>query len=68
MQQCFDAGTGSASRIPGVVACGKTERLKIHMVIRMRFFLVSPLVTILKLLLCVWLKTLDLEVHGVRLL
>ncbi|MBI3519498.1 MAG: hypothetical protein HY062_09110 [Bacteroidetes bacterium] len=24
MQKCFDAGTGSASRIPGVVACGKT--------------------------------------------
>ena len=24
MQKCFDSGTGSASKIPGVVACGKT--------------------------------------------
>ncbi len=24
MQKCFDAGTGSASKIPGIVACGKT--------------------------------------------
>lgn len=24
MQKCFDAGTGRASKIPGIVACGKT--------------------------------------------
>jgi len=24
MQKCFDAGTGRASKIPGIIACGKT--------------------------------------------